>query len=166
MLRNPKQFTCAYCGKLNETRRGGKLPIFCDRKCRGLSRHRRIDNPVRYTDALGYVRTEYWSDELKKRVHEFEHRRVWREAGRAVPDGFVLHHVNENKSDNRLENLELMQRGEHGRHHHRDEEKYPETPARADYNRRWREQHPEHKLAHAARERARRASKRGGQMAS
>lgn len=158
MRRDPRQFTCAYCGKSNETRRGGKLPIFCDRKCRGLSRHRRIDNPIRYVDAVGYVRTEYWSDELGKHVHEFEHRRVWREAGRDVPCGFVLHHINENKSDNRLDNLALMHRGEHGRQHHRDVEKYPEQPTAAEYTRRWRASHPEHKQAHAARERARRAA--------
>lgn len=111
------------------------------------------------------MRTEYWSDALGKHVHEFEHRRVWREAGRDVPDGFVLHHVNENKSDNRLENLELMRRGEHGRLHHRDEGKYPTQPTAADYTRRWRDLHPEHKVAHAAGERARRARKRAGEVA-
>lgn len=35
-----------------------------------------------------------------------------------IPDGSVIHHKNENKWDNRIENLEVMSRAEHISHHH------------------------------------------------
>lgn len=42
------------------------------------------------------------------------HEIVWEEANGSVPDGYLIHHTNGDKSDYRLENLELMTRAEHG----------------------------------------------------
>lgn len=47
-----------------------------------------------------------------------EHIVVWERAnGMIVPDGYVIHHKNGIKDDNREENLELMKRTEHIVHH-------------------------------------------------
>jgi hypothetical protein len=37
--------------------------------------------------------------------------------GRLINDNEVVHHKNENKKDNRLENLQLMTSSDHKRHH-------------------------------------------------
>lgn len=45
------------------------------------------------------------------------HRQVWIEANGPIPDDYVVHHINHNKRDNRLENLVLMTHQEHSEHH-------------------------------------------------
>lgn len=45
------------------------------------------------------------------------HVLVWTDANGPVPDGYVVHHRNHDKLDNRLDNLELMTHEEHSRHH-------------------------------------------------
>lgn len=47
-----------------------------------------------------------------------EHRKVVYDAGIDVPKGYIVHHLNEDPSDNRLENLQVISRGEHSRLHH------------------------------------------------
>jgi hypothetical protein len=42
-----------------------------------------------------------------------EHRIVWEKANGPIPDGYVIHHFNGIKDDNRLENLVAMPRWEH-----------------------------------------------------
>ena len=48
------------------------------------------------------------------------HRLVWLAAGREIPEGFIVHHINGEKSDNRLENLEIVSRSEHNRIHNKE----------------------------------------------
>lgn len=45
------------------------------------------------------------------------HRYVYEQVHGPIPEGFVVHHRNHNKLDNRIENLEAMSRLEHSRHH-------------------------------------------------
>jgi len=44
---------------------------------------------------------------------QFYHHYVWEQAGKSIPNGYILHHINGNKVDNRIENLQLMNRSEH-----------------------------------------------------
>lgn len=52
--------------------------------------------------------------------YAYEHSIVWAAAGRTLPgQSELLHHRNENKTDNRLENLEVVTRTKHNEHHNR-----------------------------------------------
>ena len=42
-----------------------------------------------------------------------EHRFVWQNAHGKLPSGYVVHHINGKKSDNRLENLVALPRNKH-----------------------------------------------------
>lgn len=45
------------------------------------------------------------------------HKYVWEQVNGEVPPGYVVHHINHEKRDNRIENLMLMTHAEHSAHH-------------------------------------------------
>ena len=49
--------------------------------------------------------------------YALEHRKVLHDAGVAIPPGHHVHHINGQKDDNRIENLEVLPKSEHHRHH-------------------------------------------------
>lgn len=60
--------------------------------------------------------------------YTYEHLLVWVGAGNSRPTaGQVLHHMNEVKTDNRIGNLELLDRAEHNRRHLADRRRCPAT---------------------------------------
>jgi hypothetical protein len=66
----------------------------------------------------GYVRVWAPDHPLANRDgYVLEHRKVVYDAGIEIPEGFHVHHVNEDPSDNRLENLEVVPASEHWRKH-------------------------------------------------
>ncbi len=49
--------------------------------------------------------------------YELEHRVLWEAANGPLPKGHIIHHLNGDKSDNRLENLAAMSRADHHTKH-------------------------------------------------
>lgn len=82
-------------------------------------------NPKPYFDEDGYLRIQFGTDEVGTfRNHYALHRLVALAAGYSVSevfgDGMVSHHKNDDRLDNRTENIELMSRGEHSSLHTED----------------------------------------------
>lgn len=85
---------------------------------RGRRHHRW--NAKRILSSHGYVKVRVGRDHplADGNGYAYEHLMVWVSAGRARPgDNQVIHHQNEDKTDNRLANLHLLTRAEHAEHH-------------------------------------------------
>ena len=105
---------CLKCGKMvrrspSTIKKGqGK---YCSRICAGTTIGRTMT-----TDGYWQVITE------DERRHVKEHRYVMeKHFGRRLDEKEIVHHINYDSLDNRLENLEIMTRGDHNRLHFKKE---------------------------------------------
>ena len=64
-------------------------------------------------DGRGYLRFHWYGKNW------FMHRLVWVWFHGYLPDEMEIHHVNRNRADNRIQNLELLTRKEHIRAHNK-----------------------------------------------
>ena len=68
-------------------------------------------------------RNGYFTYTDRSGSEQFTHRRVIeKKLGHPLPKGVVVHHINENKSDNRPANLAAMRGDIHARHHRLSEQ--------------------------------------------
>jgi hypothetical protein len=96
----------------------GKNPASWNNTKRGAAHGRWSDE--RMLSEHGYVKVRVGKDHplADPNGYCYEHLLVWVSAGRARPDAdHLLHHKNEVKTDNRLDNLELLDRVAHAAEH-------------------------------------------------
>lgn len=133
--------TCPTCG--GKKRSEAKLCAACRlanpspiiaAKSREISAARRVrfesltwDSFTR--DTSGRYRAHYWPDEAAKRVKLYRYQWVWITSNGPIPVGFDIHHANEIKDDDRLENLELKAHADHTAHHMRRSHPYQKLTA-------------------------------------
>jgi hypothetical protein len=55
----------------------------------------------------GYVRL------MQDRERDYEHRKVWTKHNGDIPTGMIVHHLNGDSADNRIETLELKSQSSH-----------------------------------------------------
>lgn len=119
-----QQHACVGCGAV--VSRKAVRCQFCEQEHR-IGLHEGADS-VHYKggrsiDKHGYVQILLPREERKGRRYRAEHTLVWERAnGKIVPRGWVIHHINGTKTDNRLENLVAVSRSEHN-HRHDDQER-------------------------------------------
>jgi predicted transcriptional regulator len=113
---------CNYCGV--EFLRKRKEQKFCSLNCSAKYRKKFINIPESLNSAsrkldknIGYVRIYApFHKEANSWGYVYEHRIVMENAlGRCLKDNEIVHHINGNRNDNRVENLLVMDRVEHSK---------------------------------------------------
>ena len=110
---------CAVCGTpfIGRIRTGRPVPRYCSRRCRAKEYNPILarESAIQRGDALrgrGEGRT------YRKRGGKHEHRFVMEQyLGRKLLFTEVVHHKDGNRLNNDLDNLTILTRAEHGRHH-------------------------------------------------
>lgn len=103
---------CAKCGRLFRPAKASSA--YCSRPCARSKNggHNRKDGPTWWVNAKGYIEGRVWVDGV--RVGVKQHRWIMEQhLGRPLSPTEDVHHRNGSKSDNRLENLELIDHGAH-----------------------------------------------------
>ncbi len=106
---------CSECGKVFRPHRSsGK---YCSRKCSWANNGGHNRQPETWwTDRKGYMSGRVWIN--GKHVFIRKHRWIMEQhIGRPLSKTEVVHHINEDKQDNRIENLEIIQFGNHSTNH-------------------------------------------------
>ena len=118
--------------------RGGRIP-YCSISCGSKSQERSKERYEKVAESIKknikshkYKRgsdVHNWNGGITVNVHGYimqrvdgkqvpQHRHMMEvHIGRKLTDDEVVHHINEIKDDNRIENLQIMTRAEHARHH-------------------------------------------------
>lgn len=81
-----------------------------------MSEKRVVYNGFKFTrdDQTGYYLSTALINGKRKRLHRY----IWEIHNGTIPKGYSIHHIDEDKINNDISNLELMKSGRHSRLHH------------------------------------------------
>lgn len=107
---------CQECSKL--FRPHDRDSRYCSRKCSWANNGGHNKKPETWwRNAKGYIEGKVWIGDKQVRVKK--HRWIMENhLQRPLMRNEIVHHINGDKSDNRISNLCVMNHGEHTRHHH------------------------------------------------
>ncbi len=76
-----------------------------------------MNEKVQYFDGKHFTRDDKTGYYLNSTIRERMHRYVWKFYNGEIPKGYEIHHIDENKSNNNIENLMILSVSEHKTEH-------------------------------------------------
>lgn len=111
-------YDCPVCGKeiVRPTGEGNRLTA-CSQSCSQLGKARGTYKPYIYINEYKYIYNPKHPNSFKS-GYIAEHRLIAEKiVGRYLNKNEIVHHINDDKTDNRIENLEIMSASEHNKTH-------------------------------------------------
>ena len=115
---------CDECGRVYRPWR--ESSHYCSRVCQwknnGKNQGQQTNHEIWWLDSRGYITGKVWMDGKSFRIRQ--HRWVMEQhLGRILSRWEIPHHINGDKLDNRIENLEVIDYGKHTALHNRERQK-------------------------------------------
>lgn len=111
-------YICKNCGKERKVKYKSHIKKFCSHKCAFDYRSEHSSHNAYYEN--GYI-VEHKRG-YNKKGNAKQHRIIMEEhLGRKLNSNEIVHHINGIKTDNRIENLQVMKRSEHSSFHRKVE---------------------------------------------
>jgi len=131
----PGPKVCPQCGVRFTPRK--PTSKYCSRDCswanNGKSQGQDTDHEIWWVNSKGYIEGRIWRNGIIRRIKQHTYI-MERHLGRQLGKNEEIHHINGVKTDNRIENLEIVKHGEHSTLHnlsrvHKSGYKMTLTPA-------------------------------------
>lgn len=106
---------CLICNKEFYLYPAFKLQKMCSRKCSHIFMKEKLKgkNCYNWKGGIKIAADGYKYIYQGNRNYVAEHRLIWKKKHGKLPDGYVVHHLNGEKCDNRIENLQAISRKHH-----------------------------------------------------
>ncbi|MEX0598674.1 MAG: HNH endonuclease signature motif containing protein [Candidatus Paceibacterota bacterium] len=114
-------FICPSCGNACEKiKRDGQKALYCSHACYAINRKMRGPYKKKIISKKYYYiyMPEHPNARGTRKLYIAEHRLIMEKfIGRYLTEEEIVHHINEDTMDNRIENLQLMTASEHNKFH-------------------------------------------------
>lgn len=107
--------------------------VFKAFKKRNFNLRTQPQRPVQFYDGRKFTLANTGYFRLTSEDRQLMHRYVWEAEIGAIPKGWDIHHINEYKTDNRIENLECLLKSEHTRKYSPNNNQYTKGRKRDSY---------------------------------